>query len=257
MTATDWPWHGFDPAQALTRAQGRLWRLVESQEQVATRSLVDSLAEQVLLEELLETVKPPRLPGCEGLHYLLATPFRYPPLPWGSRFGQTWEPGIFYGARELPTALAETAYYRLLFWQGMSLPPKSGVLVTQHLAFSADYRCQPGARLQQGPWLALQAELRHVSDYRLTQALGSWLRAQDVAGFEYASARCPRGGINVALLRPQALRSTRPLEQQHWLCETRADRVAFSGPGGLHGFTTTDVAFVPPGGAAPTPAGVL
>lgn len=257
MTATGWPWLDFARDEALTPAEGRLWRLVESQEQVATRSLVDSLAEQALLEDMLEGVKPPRMPGCERLHYLLATPFRYPPLPWGSRFGQVWEPGIFYGACALPTALAEAAHYRLLFWQGMSLPPKSGALVTQHLAFSADYRCRPGARLQQGAWLPLQAELRHVSDYRLTQALGSWLRTQDVTGFEYVSVRCPQAGINVALLRPQALVSAQPVEQQHWLCETRAGQVHFSGPGGLHRFTEAEVAFASPVGAAPAGSGML
>ena len=39
--------------------QGRLVRLVESQEQVATLQLVDTLEEQALLEELLESSKPP------------------------------------------------------------------------------------------------------------------------------------------------------------------------------------------------------
>lgn len=243
MAATHWPWLDFSRDEALSGASGRLWRLVESQEQVATRSLVTTLAEQSLLEDLLEAVKPPRMAGSERLHYLLATPFRYPPLPWGSRFGREFEPGIFYGACVLTTALAEASYYRLMFWHGMSVPPKSGVLVTQHLAFSADYDCQPGARLQGGLWQPLQDDLRHVSDYRMTQALGSWLRAQGVAGFEYASARCPQGGINVALLRPEALRSPQPVEQQHWLCETRGDSVHFSGSGQLHGFRAQDVAY--------------
>lgn len=257
MARSEQPWLALDRDQALIPVSGRLWRLVESQEQVATRSLVDSLEEQALLEELLEAVKPPRVPGCERLHYLLATPFRYPPLPWGSRFGQIWEPGIFYGACALPTALAETAYYRLLFWQGMSLPPVSGVLVTQHLAFSADYRCRPGARLQEVPWLDLQDALRDPADYGLTQALGSWLRAQGVAGFEYASARCPRAGVNVALLRPQALRSSQPVAQQHWLCETRPGQVLFSGPEGLLRFTSAELRAGHADGAAPATSVML
>lgn len=63
--------------------QGRLVRLVESQEQVATLQLVDTLEEQALLEELLESGKPPVPADAEPLHYLLKTPFRYPPLRWG------------------------------------------------------------------------------------------------------------------------------------------------------------------------------
>ena len=86
---------------------GELLRMVESQEQIATLSLVDDLAEQAVLEDLLERAKPPLPVGTDGLHYLLATPFRYPPLRHGSRFGRRFEPGLFYGARRLPTLLAE------------------------------------------------------------------------------------------------------------------------------------------------------
>lgn len=37
------------------------WRAVEAQHQVATRKLVDSDAEQQLLEEMIDTVKPPEI----------------------------------------------------------------------------------------------------------------------------------------------------------------------------------------------------
>src|SRR5436190_6610717 len=49
------------------------WRAVESQHQVATRKLVDSDAEQAILEDVLERYKPP-LPDGSRLHYLLFTP---------------------------------------------------------------------------------------------------------------------------------------------------------------------------------------
>src|SRR5690606_16644700 len=93
------------------------WRVVESQHHVSTRKLVDSLDEQAALEQLIETAKPPdRHPG--RLHILLSTPFRYPPLRHGSRFGGRHEPSLWYGS-ELPrTAFAELAYYRLVFLDG-------------------------------------------------------------------------------------------------------------------------------------------
>lgn len=106
--------------------QGRLVRLVESQEQVATLQLVDTLEEQALLEELLESSKPPVPADAEPLHYLLKTPFRYPPLRWGSRFGRRHEPSLFYAALKLETAMAESAYYRCVLWSGMAVPPPSG-----------------------------------------------------------------------------------------------------------------------------------
>ena len=93
------------------------WRVVEAQHQVSTRKLVDSTEEQILLEEMIDSVKPPDI--TQGrLHYLLFTPFRYPPLPHGSRFGGRHEQGIWYGSTELRSAFAEVSYYRLLFIEG-------------------------------------------------------------------------------------------------------------------------------------------
>ena len=77
-----------------------------------------------LLEDLHRVVASPRCrTGGADSHYLLATPFRYPPLPYGSRFGSRFEPSLFYGARSASTALAESAYYRFVFWSGMATPP--------------------------------------------------------------------------------------------------------------------------------------
>lgn len=211
---------------------GELVRVVESQEQVATNALVETLAEQAQLEALLEAAKPARPPGTEGLHYLLATPFRYPPLRHGSRFGSRFEPSLFYGAHTLQTALAETAYYRLLFWTGMQDPPPSGRLVTEHTAFGASYRSERGLRLQDPPCDRFRERLADPASYADTQPLGRALRAAGVQAFEYVSARDPQGGINVALFTPAAFAVARPTHQQAWLCETRAGSVSFLGAEG-------------------------
>lgn len=87
-----------------------------SQEQVATNQLVGSLERQAVLETLLEKTKPSLRVGTESLHYLLAMPFRYPPLKHGSRFGTRSAPSLFYGSQKIGTVLAESAYYRFLFW---------------------------------------------------------------------------------------------------------------------------------------------
>jgi len=50
---------------------------VESQEAVATSQIVDSFAEQDVLEAMLDAAKPQYRKGTEGLHYLLKTAFRY------------------------------------------------------------------------------------------------------------------------------------------------------------------------------------
>ncbi|MCG6940875.1 MAG: RES family NAD+ phosphorylase [Thiohalocapsa sp.] len=217
-------------------------RIVESQEQIATLALVDDLAEQAVLEELLEQAKPPVPAGAERLHYLLSTPFRYPPLRHGSRFGRRFEPSLFYGARRLPTLLAEAAYYRFVFWTAMAEPPPSGRLRTQHSIFRARFRGARGARLQQPPCAAHAAMLRHPIDYGPTQRLGSALRGAGIDVFEYPSARDRDAGLNVALFHPAALVSRRPLDLSPWLCETRAEQVTFAPEAApdLHRFALTD-----------------
>lgn len=221
-------WAACGDALRILPLGGELLRMVESQQQVATLALVDDLAEQAVLEDLLEQSKPPPAPGSEGLHYLLATPFRYPPLRHGSRFGGRFEPSLFYGARGLGTLLAEAAYYRFVFWSAMAQPPPAGRLRTQHSVFRARYRGARGVRLQQPPCAAHEAVLRDPADYRATQRLGAALRQADIDLFQFVSARERRRGINVALFRPDALVSRAPIGLSRWLCETRGRKVTFA-----------------------------
>lgn len=231
--------------------EGEALRIVESQEQVATNNLVDSLTEQSLLEEMLERSKPPLPVGTEGLHYLLATPFRYPPLPCGSRFGRRFEPGLFYSSQKLATALSEAAYYRFVFWSGMEKPPPSSRLITQHTAFAANYRTVAGLQLQHPPFAAYEKFLTNPSDYSITQQVGSAMRAEGVSAFEYTSARDPDKGINVALYTPEAFTNNEPAYQQSWLCETRADKVIFAGQNEVYQFELDNYLF---DGRFPQPA---
>jgi RES domain len=205
---------------------GEVIRLVESQEQVATNRLVATLAEQDLLESMLEASKPPLPKGAARLDYLLATPFRYPPLPHGSRFGGRHEPSLFYAARSLTTVLAESAYYRFVFWQGMREPPPVP-LRTQHTLFGARLRARRGYSLQLPPFAAFRSVLASRDNYAPTQRLGCALREAGADAIEYVSARDAEGGLNVALYVPSAFGQSRPTFKDEWLCETRADEVAF------------------------------
>lgn len=212
---------------ATKRIGGELYRLVESQEQVATMKLADSLEAQSLLEEMLEATKPPARPGCEGMHYLLHSPFRYPPLRHGSRFGTRQEPALFYGALTPATVLAEAAYYRLIFWHGMETLPSKPIR-SEHTLFSARYAAARGLQLQHEPCDEHRAVLASPKDYSATQALGRAMRDGGIEAFEFPSARCPEGGNNVALYTPTAFVARRPREMQQWLCETGAEGVTFS-----------------------------
>lgn len=219
-------WAHAHAAAYVRPAQGQLLRMVESQEQIATNELVDTLAEQALLESLLEAAKPPLVPGSERLHYLLATPFRYPPLRHGSRFGSRFEPSLFYGAERVTTLLAESAFYRLVFWAGMAVAPPAA-LKTQHTVLGASWGATRTLALQSPPFEAWQSLLMHPGDYAATQRLGRAMREDGVQAFTYRSARDAEAGINVALFSPAAFSRTRPDFTQAWLAETTADGVRF------------------------------
>jgi len=206
------------------RLEGVAWRVVESQHVLSTRKLVDSDAEQVLLEELVERVKPP-VPegeGFRGLHYLLYTSFRHPPLRHGSRFGTRAERGIWYGSRELGTAFAEVAYYRLSFLEGTAA--ELGTITVELTAFTAALRARVAVDLTREPFRAHEASLASKTSYEATQRLGRDMRAAGIEGFVYLSARAPGRAANVGLFVP-AFASKRPRKYQTWTCSAARDKV--------------------------------
>lgn len=226
--------------------------MVEDQAQVATNRIVDDTAEQALLEELLDGSKPPPPAGTTGLHYLLYTPFRYPPLRHGSRFGTRQEPSLFYASQALSAALAETAYYRCLFWAGMSEPPPAAKLTSQHTLFAVNFRTDRGMSLIEPPFDRHAEQIESPTAYRHSQALGRAMREAGVEAFAYRSARDRDKGTNTALFTPAALSSRRPLMTQPWICETRASGVSlYNKTAGNHEFA---VASFHVDGVLPMPA---
>jgi len=219
-------WAACKGATAPVRLEGELIRMVESQEQIATTALVDSLAEQALIEDMLETSKPVTPSHAAGLHYLLATPFRYPPLQYGSRFGSRYEPSLFYGSLDLSAALAETAYYRFVFWSGLATPPRAGRLVTEHTAFGAAYWTDQGLRLHAEPGDRFSNKLMNRENYSATQRLGQARREAGIEAFEYLSARDPRQGRNIGIFTGAVFPIGRPSWQDAWLCDTREGEVS-------------------------------
>lgn len=197
------------------------WRVVESQHITSTRKLVDSAAEQALLEDLVDRVKPP-LPTDERfahLHYLLFTPFRHPPLRHGSRFGIVTEPGIWYGSIERETAFAEVAYYRLLFLEGTAA--KLAPVTVELTAFVAGVTTKKGADLTKAPFERHLRALASKTSYAATHAVGRDMRAAGVEVFLYSSARAPTTGTNVGLFVPSFAKAS-PKKVEAWICT--ADR---------------------------------
>jgi hypothetical protein len=191
------------------------WRVVEAQHLVSTRKLVDSAEEQALLEEMIDSVKPPDITSGR-LHYLLFTPFRYPPLPHGSRFGRRDERGIWYGSADLRTAFAEVSYYRLLFLEGTHAA--LGTVTTALTAFTADIRTSHGVDLVMQPFASYRRDIASPTSYQSSQALGAAMRSAGVEAFRYPSARDNEGGINVAAFVPAVFGKSKPGSLETWHC---------------------------------------
>ncbi len=205
---------------------GEAWRLVEAQHKVSTLKLVDDWQEQGLLEELLEQTKPPVPAGCRGLHFLLSSPFRYDAeYPVGSRFrraGRT--PGVFYAAEAVATAVAELAFYRLLFFADSPdtpLPANPG----EYTAFGVLYGTDDGLDLTAEPLNGEGACWTHPTEYVACQDLAEAARASGIQAIRYLSIRDPRGGANLALLECAAFRKPEPTAWQSWRLFLRRDSV--------------------------------
>jgi hypothetical protein len=217
--------------KATRRLSATPWRVVEAQHRASTMRLVDTLEEQRTIEDLLDASKPP-LPAAAGkLHYLLATPFRYPaPPPAGSRFRGIGDPGVWYGADVVQTALAEVAYWRLRFLADSpatpDLPP------VPHTAFRASVGGN-AIVLQQPPFDRQRKQWEDPVSYGATQALAETAREAGVALIRYRSVRDPEHRPALAVLTPKAFRKPEPLEQHTWLIKVaRAQVLAEANLGG-------------------------
>ncbi len=236
----------------LTPYAGRLWRMVEHQERAATRAITGSAAEQDRLEALLEAHKPPWLPGSEGVHWLLRTPFRYPPLRFGSRFGTATEPGVLYGAERRETAMTEAATYLWLF---RAAPETTGPLETLSggrtaLRFTArSVHCADLAR----PTLEHHfPRLRDPASWDFTQRVGTALRERGAGLIRYRSARDP-DGINAAVIAPAAVAGNRRPHQEHWEFRLDGER-CWWGRGRAASFEVARAGLADAGGCIPHPA---
>ncbi|MFN0063953.1 MAG: RES family NAD+ phosphorylase [Myxococcaceae bacterium] len=211
-----------------------VWRVVEGQHVVSTRKLVDSDDEQHLLETLIDTAKPnvPDDIAPLKLDFLLYTPFRYPPLTYGSRFGTRTERGIFYGSLKPETALAEKAYHRLLFLEATE--GDLGLLETEHTAFRVGVRTEHGIDLTEFPFTRFEAQISSPTQYTDTHTLGRQMREAGVEGFVFVSARAPQRGLNVGLFAPAFSSRVPHRRRPVWWCSASKQRVEFREKNTLH-----------------------
>jgi hypothetical protein len=199
-----------------------VWRAVEAQHVVATMALVDSVLEQHVLERLLDDGKPPIPAAAAHLHWLLFTPFRYPPPPGGSRFRGPNDPGVFYGADAIRTACAELGYWR---WRHLQDSPALSAMPTRaQTVFQV--KLETGAvDLLANPFVSDRERWTDPSNYAGCQAFGRTAREAKVGAVRYESVRDPKHDACCAVLSPAAFAPPHPIEQQTWMLSVARDRV--------------------------------
>jgi hypothetical protein len=188
--------------------------MVESQHIAATMKLVDNRDEQDLLESMLESSKPAQPEDTAGLHYLLATPFRYHPKRGGSRFRSETDPGVFYGAESVRTAGAELGYWRWKF-----LHDAVDLERIEPVAYTA-FRVEVATSvvdLQHPPFDSDADVWQHPTNYLPTQQFARIAREANIGGILYRSVRDPQPSWSLALLTPTGFAKPKPhTERQTW-----------------------------------------
>jgi hypothetical protein len=175
--------------------------------------LADSIEEQALLEAVLEESKPALPATVRHLHYLLATPYRYRPHI-GSRFRAALEPGVWYGAEALRTALAEKSYWRLRFL--LDSPATPDLKPVPHTAFRAAVRSRAALDLTRTPLVRERTAWTQPRRYESTQALAAAARAAHIEIIRYESVRDPEHAACAAVLDPRAFGRGQPRALETW-----------------------------------------
>jgi hypothetical protein len=203
---------------------------VEAQHVAATMALADSADEQHLLERLLEESKPPVPAAARKLHWLLFTPFRYPPPRGGSRFRGPNDPGVLYGADLVRTACAELGYWR---WRHLQDTPALRAMPTRAQTVFRAQVAGSSVDLRRKPFDVDRAAWTHPADYADCQRVGRVAREAGVGIIRYESVRDPERAGCAAVLTPAAFARGNPLEQQTWMLSVARERVVWQRTGVL------------------------
>jgi len=223
-------WTAHAVASEAAPARLDIWRAVEAQHLAATMALVDSVAEQHVLERLLEESKPPVPPAASGLHWLLSTPFRYPPPPGGSRFRGPDDLGVLYGADEIRTACAELGYWR---WRHLLETPALATMPTRPQTVFRAALSASCVDLRKAPFASDRAIWTHPNHYAGCQRFGRIAREARVGAIRYESVRDPARGACCAALAPDVFARKAPIEQQTWMLSVSRDEVVWQRTGTL------------------------
>jgi hypothetical protein len=210
---------------------GEAWRATALAAVTSTPRLVDTAEEARLLDAMIDRARIARA-EVDPLHDLLARPFRDPPRDVGSRFRGPADPGVWYGAVAVDTALAECGYWRWRFARAATLviPPTPQQVFTARVDGRA-------LRLDVPPLARRRRDWEHPSDYAATQRLARAARGDGIEILVNRSVRDPGRRPTVSVLAPSAFASPRPTNIEAWLLDVRTEGVLWQRTTGSGGGT--------------------
>ena len=195
--------------------RGNPWRVIEGQHRPSTMRIVDTDNEQAVLEQVLETSKPPVPQECLHLDYQFWSPFRYGNYPRASRFRRAGlTPGVWYGSEAPITAVAESIWGALRFFAASPDTPMPRWPV-EHTAVQAEISTPFCADLAGSDWVNA-GNWDDPDDYSECLDLADRVRAAGAEAIRYASVRHPGHAANLAVLTCTAFARPAPIAFQTW-----------------------------------------
>jgi hypothetical protein len=122
---------------------------------------------------------------------------------------------VFYASVHPTTAVAEVAFYRLLFFAESPETPWPAN-AAEYTAFSVEYATGRAIDLTAAPFEAHAPAWQHCTDYAECQALADAARAARIDAIKYRSVRDPDRGMNIALLTCRIFTRSDPVARQSW-----------------------------------------
>src|SRR5262249_1943557 len=123
--------------------------------------------------------------------------------------------GVFYSSETPRTAIAEKAFFRLLFYAESPATPWP-INPSEYTAFSAEYTTKKSIDLTRGKFAAGKDKWMHLTDYSYCQVFAELARSREIEVIRYASVRDPENGMNLALMTCRAFARPKPIDRQTW-----------------------------------------
>jgi hypothetical protein len=122
---------------------------------------------------------------------------------------------VFYASREPITAMAETAFHRLLFFAESPLTPWP-LNPGEFTAFAVGVRTRAALDLDRAPFDVAREVWVHATDYEPSQRFAEIAREAEVDVLLSPSARDPQHRQNITVLACRAFATPAPVERQTW-----------------------------------------